>query len=364
MDEKIKKGTVMNLLEKMLSEQGLLEVSKNSVKGKESSWFIVLFHSIGGILSGLLILLLFAFPLYSMENSYFTMLALGIILLGFSYYLMHKNKSDFLEYFALVFSFTAQSLIIFSFGELELFEINTAMVLLAGFQIGLFFLFNSTLHRFISALNIIAIGFYFFALFSIDFMYGGLLLLVLTWLWLNEYSFLKYANHLRMFAYALVIFVFILSSAESFFWMHDLKDAMFANKYLDENINDTFSFIIYYLIGLGVMLMISMKYSLYTNRKLFVFLMLGTVAFYFFQPLGLEVSTSIIVLFLAFLGQNKVLWVLGMLSMVFSIFSYYSFMYIPFMQKSMQLILFGTIVLALAGLLHWYLKKLEGGSHA
>ena len=110
--------------------------------------------------------------------------------------------------------------------------------------------------------------------------------------------------------------------------------------------------------------MISMKHSLYENRKLFVFLMLGTVAFYFFQPFGLEVSTAMIVLFLAFLGHNKVLWVLGTLFMVFSIFSYYNSMYMPFMQKSIQLLVFGTIVLALAALLHWYLKKLEGDSHA
>jgi len=364
MDEKTKKGIVMNLLEEQLNKKGLLSVSEKSMEAKDSSWFIVLFHSIGGIISGLLILILLAIPLHDVADSSFTMIVFGILLLGFSYFLMQKDKSDFLEYFALVFSFTAEGLIIFGFGDLELFSINMALFLLLIFQTILFFLFNSMLHRFISSLIIIVLGFYFFALFSVDFIYQGILLVLMTWLWLNEYNYLKYINHLRMFAYALVIFLLISDKSTALMWIGELKYDILAQEDLLSDMNHKLSYLFYFITNLSVMSMIYLKQSLEFKNKVFISLFFGTFMVYFFQPIGLELTTSIIVLLLAFIGQNRVLWTLGILSSIYNIFSYYNLLYIPFMTKSLGLLEFGLIVLILAALLQWYLKKYKGESHA
>jgi uncharacterized membrane protein len=110
--------------------------------------------------------------------------------------------------------------------------------------------------------------------------------------------------------------------------------------------------------------MLLLKFNIKWNEKLFTAMMLGTFVFYYVQPLAVNLSLPMLILFLAFYGSNRVLMVLGTLGMLQSIFSFYDTFIFDFIFKAKYLLVFGLIVLFMTFLLHLYLGKKQGATHA
>ena len=350
----------MNSLEYVLSEKGLLEESIHEMRVKDSSWFIVLFHAIGGVLSALLFMLLFAFPLHDLLDEPILMLIMGCIVLGFSYVSFSKGKSDFLEYFALMFALLGESLILFALGELFYVEEKSAILGVMLIYMVLFFLFSSSVHRFLSAYVVLFAGAYFATLYHVDFLYVGMLFLLSIWLWLHEYDYLKYIHHLRMLGYALVSFFLFFHGLTESFIFEEFRYTLFGAKTESESIFQYFYLLVYYGVGLGAMAMIYLKHKEKPNYMLFILLMLGTGVFYWIQPLGMAIAQAMTILLLSFTSKNRLLMGLALMAMFHKLFSYYFLMFIDFISKSWSLLFFGVGVLLLAYILHLYLKQYEG----
>ena len=352
----------MQTLEQQLNNANLLEnISANTPKLQDTSVFILIFHAIGGILSSFLVLALLLLTMEGVFDEPVAMSIIGIIFIVLSFLVLRNNTNDFLAYFALVFTMTGGY--IFLIGTGELLGLNSSMMVLLALVMSviLFFLIEMPLHRFFASLGILGSSFYFAAKVDLMFFYADLLSILMVWIWVNEYKNVKYLKHLHVFGYALVVFLLLAFSDMTMMRMSDMgigiyPDAESSILALPNYITMT----LYYVVGVVMMAMILFKFGLGIKDKLFLALLFATVVFYWVEPVGLDVSLSFFIVLLAFYGQNLILMVLGVFGMIQSIFSFYTLTYVDFMTKSKMLLLFGTVVLVLAFVLHLYLKKQEG----
>ena len=360
MAKKTQKGTKMKALEEELIEKNLLSQNdKENLLKDDTSWFIVIFHAMGGILSAFLLLFILAFMLNDTLDSAPFFLFTGCLLLGLAYLILSSERSDFLEYFALIFALSGEGMLFFGTAELLELEKSTAVGLVFFLYLGVFFLYRSTLHRFASALIVLLAIFYFAVMVNIHFFYVELLILLTVWVWLNEYSNLKWIHHKRTIGYALVVFILFSMPMSYSMVFIELSPDILVEESLFMTLFDYLSMPIYYLLGVSVMAMILLKFNLKWKDKLFISLLLATAAFYYVQPMSVNIAEGVLVLILGFYGRNKILMTLGVVGLIQNIFSFYNIYYLNFIEKSISLFVFGVLVLILALLLHLYLNKEE-----
>ena len=355
----------MQTLEKRLDEAGLLaSVSTDTEKVEESSWFILVFYAISGGLSAILILILLLFTLQGIFDNVIAIMFMGSLLLGAAYMMLGNNQSDFLAYFALIFAFAGEASLLFGLGELLHIERGTAIFGLMVVFTVLFFLFDSTLHRFMSALVVLYSIFYFAMMYNFMFLYSSILTLSMVWLWLNEYINIKYFKEQQIFGYALVIFVLFISSDIYTLAIHEFGVEMMLD--MDQSIH--LSSVIYTMIRfatvMGAATMILLKFGLKIEEKLTIFVLMATALLYYVEPMGLSVLIPLFIVLIGYYGHNKILMFLGIIAMILSIFSYYSLMFVDFSMKSKMLLIFGVVMLILVFILHRYIQKQEGEHHA
>jgi len=355
----------MQNLESLLESKGLLskgsgESSINGDDMKESSVFIVILQAISGMLSSILILAFLVLTLEAVFESAVAMVVLGLFFVGLAYILLRKNNNDFLEYFALVFAIAGEWFLLFGLGEL--LPLNETMSI-AGIMLAfivLFFIIDSALHRFISALIVLWAGYYLSMLFNLSVFYYALVTLGMVWLWLNEYRHISKMKYMQSLGYASVIFLLYMTMAKM--QLSEFAYGLNILPFRDENIIEIPSFvysIVHFLMVAISTGMILKKLGLTVQDKLLWFMGVGALIFAFAQPTLLSLFLPMLVLVLAFYGQNKVLYILAFVAIVLNIFSFYHMTFIDFMTKSKNLVVFGMIVLVLALVLHLYLKKQE-----
>jgi len=355
----------MQTLEKRLDEEGLLgKVPEEIEKVEESSLFILVFYAISGVLSAVLILIVLLFTLQGIFNSVVAVMITGLLLLGLAYVMLHKSNSDFMEYFALIFAFAGEAFLLFGLGELLHLERGTAIFgLLIVFTV-LFFLFDSTLHRFMSAFIVLYSIFYFAMMYNFLFLYSSILVLLMVWLWLNEYAFVKYFKEQQVFGYALTIFVLFISSGISNFVIYEFNFTAMPDIDKHMYVPGIIYTMVHFATVIGAVVMILLKLGLRMQEKVFIFTLVATALFYYVEPIGLSLFEPLFAVLIGYLVHNKILLVLGVLAMIVSIFSYYYLMFIDFTMKSQLLLIFGVVVLVLVFILHRYIVKQEGKHHA
>jgi len=355
----------MQNLESVLESKGLLSEfsGESSIDGddiKESSVFIVILQAISGMLSSILILAFLVLTLGIVFESTVAMVVLGLLFLGIAYMLLRKKSNDFLEYFALVFAMAGEWFLLFGLGELlQLNETMSIVGIMLTFMV-LFFIIDSALHRFVSALIVLWAGYYLTMLFNLSVFYYALVTLGMVWLWLHEYSHISKMKYIQSLGYACVVFLLYMTMAQM--QLSEFAYGLNILPFREENIIDIPSFVysvVHFLMVAISTGMILKKLGLSVQDKLLWFTGIGALIFAFSQPMLLSLFVPMLVLALAFYGQNKVLYILGFVAMVLNIFSFYYMTFIDFMTKSKTLVVFGSIVLVLALVLHLYLRKQE-----
>jgi|LGOV01.1.fsa_nt_gb hypothetical protein len=329
-------------------------ITKNN--SKNNYWFITIFHAIGGILSAILIMLLIPASIPSILHNDYVMILSGIVFIVFTYFTTTKENTIFAEYF--IFAFTLAGGALVTVGLIMILSAKSyAIGLLIVFVYSiLFFFIPSLLHRFMSALLILSGSYYFCMQFNIELFYTSILFLLSIWFWLYEYNDSTYIYEKRIFAYALVLFVLFITNN------HEIVTQLSQKTGKSSLISSYIPIFFYYIIGLSSISLFCYKYEF--NLKISIFMLVGTMLFYYTQPTGISLAEPLFIILIAFYRKNKILMSLGILSMLNIIFNYYTIDYIDFLLKSTLLLIFGLVTLLLAFILHVYLKKQKKENYA
>ncbi len=312
-------------------------------------WFINIFHAIGGVLTAIFIILLIGTSFSSIFNNYLAMLILGAIFLFFSFIGMAKIDTKFAEYFVLIFALVGGGLIVAGLVQMLSLKSCGIGIVIALVYIVLYVLINSIVHRFISFFLVLLGSYYLFVHFNLESLYSSFLFILTTWLWVYKNVEKKHLSLASIASYTLIFFVLFITNT------HDLLIQQIHYMSTYNLFPQSFLMFIYYIVGPLAIYILCRKYRLnsYTTFALIV----GTILFYYTQPLGIDIAKPTIVLLIAFYRKSGVLTIFGTLSLIYSVYIYYAITFVDFLTKSKQLAIFGLTVLTLTLILHLYLKK-------
>lgn len=317
--------------------------------GDESPWFVKVLLALGGWFASLFLLGFFFFAFSILDEPAARLLA-GSILVGAAFAVFKRGgTNDFVEHGTLAVSLAGQLLIAFGLGELlnEDAHLWWALVVLQGI---LALAMPNFIHRAFSAacaalsfgLAMEEVGMHYLA--------GGLLLVPVAWIWINEFRFPDKLRAVRAIGYGLVLGLLAIPYLSRHFGVFAQNEAkLFLPPWVGE------------LVASGVLLcllwfLFKRAASAPPQRTVIMsYVAVLVLCIASFQAYGLSVGA--IILLLGFAGSNRLLMTLGVVSLLFSISSYYYLLDITLLAKAQTLMLLGILLLAI----RYTLKRLPEG---
>ncbi len=345
-----------HLLITTLSDAGLITGKVEANQPIDSPWFVKALLAFTGWLAAGFILgflgTLFAFTFLS-KNAVIA-LVLGSALISAAYFLLHNKRNPFLDNLGLATSLVGQALIMFALYILlrEPFAAVYFGLSFAVLQLLLIVIMPSYIHRVFSTFA--ATISLFFTLYStIDSMhfysvatlFSALLMFLLAFIWVNEFTLSRNIEKTQSIGYGLLLAQICLHAFKSlnpvlmgrYPYLADVSDCWF-KPWMAEAL---FSVSMLYVV-LKLLSKIHPKPSM-----LVTLLALGSVVF--LSLLSIEVaslSIAIIIMLLGFSANNRLLMGLGILSLLFFISNYYYSLHNTLIDKSITLIIIGSVLLA------------------
>jgi hypothetical protein len=188
-----------------LSEADLVNGPVPVEAESESPWYIGVLMAFFGWLSAVFLIGFIAVGFSSILDSFVACIAIGSALIVMAYFLLKAGKKEFLEYFALSISLVGQALITYGIFDSN-YDNSVAFWLIAAvIQMVLAVVMPSDIHRILSSsFSSVAFSFALY-LGGAQWLVNASLMLIICWLWLHEFRYLKVLSKVRCVGYGLVI---------------------------------------------------------------------------------------------------------------------------------------------------------------
>lgn len=353
------------LLERLRDgDVALLPVTQAS--GPEAPWFVKLLLAIAGWLAAAFMLGFLALGVAPLIESSVASFGLGLLMLTAAYGLLRIPRNDFVEHLALTFSLVGQLLIAWVIVSILEGVAAGLWWSLLGLQALLALIMPNSVHRVFSAFAASLALHIALAESGAPYITAGLVLLALTWVWLNEFRWPRQLRRLQSLGYGLVLGLLAIQYL-----------ARFGQPWLDwgEPGGGTQGLAFDWL-GPWVAEALSAVALLLLLRHLFqrsghnaggaislgayggvVLLFLASL-----QAYGL--TQGAVVLALGFAIGNRLLMGLGVVSLLFSVSSYYYLLDVTLLTKAQTLLLLGVLLLAMRWLLRRWLPITQESARA
>jgi len=335
----------MHNLWNTLSEAKLVEGEMPTSKEEHSPWYVQVLLGFSGWLAAIFMLgFLFAALFDTFFRDSISFYVVGTLMILLSYVILKKEKSNFVEHLGLAISFAGQSLILI--GLFKYMHGNTSFIWFSIFalQTLLALLMPNYLHRLSSAFFAAFAFSLLFATFGALHSFSFLLMALVAYLWIHEFSVPRKIKKRQALGYGLVLALILVENTTI------LKESMYAWHY-----RDALTFTLWFppylspilegLVVLFTALYVLKQHHIQYKTKVGILII---VSMLFFTVLGLEMPglmLGILLVLLAFNHSNRVLLGLGIFSLLFSVSSYYYLLEITLIDKAMYLALLGFVLL-------------------
>ncbi|MCP4342869.1 MAG: DUF4401 domain-containing protein, partial [Desulfobulbaceae bacterium] len=244
----------------------------------------------------------------------------GAMMTSGAFFVLRTPQNEFVEHLALALSLAGQALAVYAIFQFSTVSENTALLLVTLLQVMLALAMHNYIHRVFSS---------FFAAFSFSmFMIGvgwafavsAVLLLLVSWCFLNEFSYPQQMRKIRAIGYGLALALIIFKGT-----------AVYGNSPLRYifHINEPQLFLPWAgeLLTEAVTLYVVVRILLRNGLSLAGHLPLAVLAGTFFIGLvSLKVqgiTVGMVIMIIGFAGSNRLLFGAGIMSLLFYISSYY-----------------------------------------
>lgn len=346
----------INDLKARLSQAGIVLNAPATPAPLETPWFVRVLQAFSGWLAALFLLGFIAMGVVFVVESPAASLGLGLAMIGAAYGLFRKARSDVLEHLALAVSLAGQLLIAWAavefWGESATSFWSLVAWSLFGLQSGLALVMPSLLHRTFSAFAASLALYMALAMSAMALVASGLVLLVLTLLWLNEFRWPGRIRIVQAWGYGLLLGLLVMqglahSQLSFVFWFddHSVSSLAWFAPWLNAML---------VALSLALLLYNVMQYNLHWALYLSPFALL-LISFY--AP---GVGQGLVVVLLGFAMGHRLVMGLGVFSLLMGIGGYYYWLDATLLIKALTLLIIGGVLLTLRLVLHKWL--VIGGS--
>lgn len=323
----------------------------------ETPWFVRLLQAFSGWLAALFLLGFIAMgAVFVMENPIVSM-GVGLAMVGAAFALLRSASNDVVEHLALAISLAGQLLIAWAMVELWETSVYPSWTLLGWsmlvLQSVLALIMPSLVHRTFSAFAACLALYVALAESAIAPVVGGVVLLALTMLWLNEFRWSGRIRDAQAWGYGLLIGLLViqgLTHSDQPLWFdnHGAEVAGLARWFNSALVALSLALLGYVLQG-----------YVFTRSKVHWSLYLSPVALLLVELYVPGVGQGAVVLLLGFAIGHRVLVGLGGFSLLMGISSYYYWLDATLLTKALILLIMGGLLLALRWLLRRWLIALK-----
>ncbi|NOR55968.1 MAG: DUF4401 domain-containing protein [Sulfurovum sp.] len=333
----------MKHLWETLAKEQLVEAELSTGHEEHSPWYVQVLLAFSGWLAALFILGFLAAGLSDLFRNTTALLVLGSGMIFLAYFILKKEKSNFIEHLGLAISFAGQSLILV--GLLKIGHEPTSFVLfiLFALQLSLALVMPNYLHRLSSAFFTVLALSWLLTNLGISAITSPLVMAALSYLWIHEFSLASEIKKRQALGYGLVLALILIENSSL------ARESLFSLGYSASQLS---FYLPYYLspllegaVTLFVVLSLLKSHHIQKGSKVAMTALVSTILFIL---LGFEIPgllLSILIILLAFNHSNRILLGLGIFSLLFSASSYYYWLENTLLEKSLLLALMGVVLL-------------------
>ena len=321
-----------------------------------SPWFVRALQAFSGWLAALFLLGFIATAVVLVLESPLASLVAGGTLIGSAFALLRVTHNDVLEHMALAFSLAGQLLMAWS--AIDVWGVTAALWwALLVLQSGLALMMPSQVHRCLSAFSASLALTMALSAIGLAQEAKGVVLLTMTWLWLNECRWHKRIRAVQAWGFGLLISLLVLQVMEYSGLQTELSasNAHWLSFWLADGLSAG-------LIALALVCVIHQAFRQRTTpmmtQRLMIYAAVALVAVVSGDMPGLGVG--IVVLFLGFVIALRVVMASGILMLLVAVSRYYYSLEATLMVKSLLLLAMGILLLSL----RWGLTRWLGVTHA
>ncbi|UTA80661.1 DUF4401 domain-containing protein [Halomonas sp. XH26] len=344
----------MNTLKQRLTQAGIALNEPSSTAPLESPWFVRVLQAFSGWLAALFLLGFIATAVVFVLESSVASLVVGSLLIGGAFALLRAARSDVLEHMALAFSLAGQLLV--AWPAVEMWGISASLwwVLLA-LQCALALIMPSQVHRSMSAFLASLALTMALAVNGLAPVAIGLVVLVLTLLWLNECRWPGRIGAVQAWGAGLLVGLLVLQGqaySNQLAWLYD-SGAQWFGPWLASWLSTA-------LVALALVCVILQAFRQHSQpaiaQRLAIYGAVALVAVVSVYMPGLGAGVTL--LLLGFTIGHRVLMGSGILLLLMAASSYYYWLDVTLLMKSLMLLAMGALLLSIRWLLkRWWLNQ-------
>ena len=192
------------------------------------------------------------------------------------------------------------------------------------------------------------------SLMGLPYVFGGVVMFLASWLWLNEFRYPMHMSKIRAIGYGLVLALIHLKATAYFgglaLWRsgHNSHQT-WGQLWMGEVVAGA---VMVYVIW-QLLLRCGQAFS----GRLAITAILGTIIICVASIEVPGITAGIVIMLLGFAGSNRVLLGLGIVSLLFNISSYYYLLDTTLLAKSQSLVLVGLVLLAVRWLICHFIPE-------
>ncbi|MFT5697489.1 MAG: putative membrane protein [Desulforhopalus sp.] len=322
---------------------------------RESPWYVKTLLAFSGWLAALFFLGFIGMGLQFIFDNDFAAFTTGTVMISGAFFVLRRSGNEFIEHLALALSLAGQALVVYAIFNFVRSSDNTAFLLVALLQVVLALVMHNYIHCVFSAF----LAAFSFSMFMLGvgwaFGVGAVLLLLVSWCFLSEFSYPQQMKKIRAIGYGLAIALIIFKGTTVFgssplrYVFHSSGSQLF-HPWVGE------------LLTLAVSLYVVVRILVRNGQSLLGRLALVVLAGTFILGLvSLEVqgiTVGMVIMIVGFAGTNRLLLGAGIVSLLFYISSYYYLMESTLLEKSQTLLVVGIVLL----LARWLMFSILGAA--
>lgn len=333
-----------------LLQAGLTEGAAPEIKKLESPWYVKVLLAFSGWLAALFLLGFIGMRFEFVFRNSATALIVGGMMICGAFAILRIPKNELIEHLALAVSLAGQVLVVFAIFKISDRNEKIACLLVALLQVPLAIVMPSFVHRVFSSF-VAAFAFNMaLTLWGWPYVVSGVVMLLATWCWLNEFRYPHQMRRIRAIGYGLALALIQLKCTALLFGS-GIMDWLFSRSQAEFWVKPWIGEVLTGVVTLYVVWHLLKRYGQVISERLSITALLGALFLCFVSMKVQGITVGIVIMLLGFAGSNRVLLSLGIVSLLFYISSYYYLLDATLLAKSQALLLVGLALLSLRWLI-------------
>lgn len=323
--------------------------------GQDSPWYVKVLLGFSGWLAALFLLGFIGAGLQFIIDSNTASCVTGGLMIGAAFAILRRPGNEFLEHLALAVSLAGQALIVLIIFRTGGTGVARTWAQVALLQAALAAVMPDFVHRVFSAF-LAALAFSM-ALDSmgVPYLFSGVVLFCVAWLWLNEFRYPRHARKLQALAYGLVLALIPLEGPVLFGFgatgwrLAAVQAGSWARPWMGE--------VLAAAVALYVVWRLLRRRGAGMTDRTALLALTGTLLLCAVSMEADGLTAGMVIVLLGFAGGNRVLLGLGVVALLLFISSYYYLLDATLLDKAQTLLAAGLALLVL----RWLLLRIMPG---